>query len=620
LLAAEAAGAEMPAALLRSTVAAAAGRTLAGTAAATALSGAVLRTMFMTKLKIVSAALLVIGAGAGTTAVMALQQVGKQPDAVRADRGLGGSDAPPVAEAKQTPETAPPESQEAIDREIMLAELNKKRAENRVDWSDRMFEKGYVSKAQNVIDKDALRQATLVLERALAKRKTHPQGQTPGNQETGKPQRDAASSPSEPAPSLADLNRTWPRDLLSDAMLAGLPQGSQPPVLDWERIYALALYRSRGAGPPRDRTLAGALVPKAIEGMIVKYDIRNFARFRSEFLSGRGDAGGGEAGFHDPAGEVLELLCRRQEVENARSNTSALENVLKVVRGLLVKQSEYLSSTGLESDLLADPLPLGVSQLELDLVDATLQGARLRLVDLRERYRDQLDVLKVHLGLMPHVPIALDRAALAGFRDAFDEVDRWRADRERLLTALPRIAGRLPALGDVVIDGHTILVGQEDHQELTEERLSAAVRIALETRARTNPGNSQALESDQAPLELRVRGTIRRMLRIRLEYAVEQRRFVLVTRRRDQAQERLLAPPGIASSRRDRSLKEGADVFADLLGAQAQTLENQDRLVSLWTEYQTLRLGLFRDLGTLPCDDWKSFYDQLTARRASDAR
>ena len=124
--------------------------------------------------------------------------------------------------------------------------------------------------------------------------------------------------------------------------------------------------------------------------------------------------------------------------------------------------------------------------------------------------------------------------------------------------------------------------------------------------------------SGDAERALRVRHVIRRLMRIRIDYALEQRRFVLVTRRQDQAQERLLAPPGIAPPRRERSPKEGAELIAELIGTQGQLLANRDNFVSLWTEYQTARLALYRDLGTLPSADWKSFYDQLTARRSGD--
>jgi hypothetical protein len=59
-------------------------------------------------------------------------------------------------------------------------------------------------------------------------------------------------------------------------------------------------------------------------------------------------------------------------------------------------------------------------------------------------------------------------------------------------------------------------------------------------------------------------------------------------------------------------------LITELIGVQGQIAEDQNRLVCLWTEYQTRRLALYRDLGSLPFTDWMSFYDQLTARRSAD--
>ena len=43
----------------------------------------------------------------------------------------------------------------------------------------------------------------------------------------------------------------------------------------------------------------------------------------------------------------------------------------------------------------------------------------------------------------------------------------------------------------------------------------------------------------------------------------------------------------------------------------------QDRLVGLWASFKAERLALYRDLGVLPYDDWKSFYDDLAARTSA---
>jgi multidrug resistance efflux pump len=55
---------------------------------------------------------------------------------------------------------------EAAQAEIALAESNRKRAEDRFDWSSRMVQKGYVSNAQNLSDKFELQQAVFNVEQA----------------------------------------------------------------------------------------------------------------------------------------------------------------------------------------------------------------------------------------------------------------------------------------------------------------------------------------------------------------------------------------------------------------------------------------------------------------------
>ena len=45
---------------------------------------------------------------------------------------------------------------QTVEGEIKLAESDLKRAEDRLEWSKRMFEKGYVSKAQKIADELAL--------------------------------------------------------------------------------------------------------------------------------------------------------------------------------------------------------------------------------------------------------------------------------------------------------------------------------------------------------------------------------------------------------------------------------------------------------------------------------
>jgi hypothetical protein len=58
-----------------------------------------------------------------------------------------------------------------VEEEIVLARSELSRAEDRLDWSNQMLKKGYVSKAQNVADAAALTRKKLALEISQSKKK-----------------------------------------------------------------------------------------------------------------------------------------------------------------------------------------------------------------------------------------------------------------------------------------------------------------------------------------------------------------------------------------------------------------------------------------------------------------
>jgi multidrug efflux pump subunit AcrA (membrane-fusion protein) len=59
---------------------------------------------------------------------------------------------------------------ETVQGEIALADAEQKRAADRIEWSDRMFQKGYLSKAQNIADQVSLKQKVFALEQAQTKK------------------------------------------------------------------------------------------------------------------------------------------------------------------------------------------------------------------------------------------------------------------------------------------------------------------------------------------------------------------------------------------------------------------------------------------------------------------
>lgn len=377
----------------------------------------------------------------------------------------------------------------------------------------------------------------------------------------------------DPNPFLAELSPR-PVEPIDAAELAGLAKGSRPPVLTWERVYALALVRARSKGKAAPVL---ALDPKALADQSERLGVDDFARFRTEFLDPSG-------GFHDPSSAVFDLLRRLQDVENARRGVAGYERLMTVLREVIQGESS------------------GFSQLQLDQIGVAQQRGRVRLTRALVAYRDALDGFKLELGLSPRAPVAVDADALAAFRDVFEASDRWFLDPKRELMELPRLAQRLPELDDVVIDGRPVLrpseLAQTPDPIPLDDRLTAVV-------TGSRPGRG----ADDVRGELRIRRGIRGLAETAQAYEIERRLFVAALLQKNQAQERLIAPPQSATESGGRG-----DAVLNVLGRQNEILENQGRLVALWTAFQSRRLELYRDLGSLPYSDWASFYAALKAR------
>ena len=89
----------------------------------------------------------------------------------------------------------------------------------------------------------------------------------------------------------------------------------------------------------------------------------------------------------------------------------------------------------------------GLTQLDLDRVDAAIQQARKGLVGEIRQYRDRLDELKVDLGLAP----ALRWCRTAGVWRCFGMASRRSRSgspiRSGTMTELPRLAEPSPGAG-----------------------------------------------------------------------------------------------------------------------------------------------------------------------------
>jgi hypothetical protein len=379
-----------------------------------------------------------------------------------------------------------------------------------------------------------------------------------------------------------------PRSPDSDKQLAGLPADSRPELLTWERVYTLALLRAR-AGPMRG---AEVLDPKVLADLAERHGVADFSRFRRDFLAGR-PGPGADGAFRDPSGDYLELLRRLQVIDTARLDVARRENCLRLYQELIQGESS------------------GLGALEVDLVEASLVRARQRLASATAQFRDGLDELKAAIGLPPRAVLIPDPRGIAAFREVFDGVHNWHRDPKRSLKELSQLIAGLPALGEVMVEGRPILGTIESNPDRLEDVLAAAARVAGTNRGGQEQG--EAARDADVQLELRTRRHIRRLMEARRAYDGEKRRYELASRLIEEVLTEFVAPPAGGTQALAQSVGASTKTQA-LLDQFAQIQGAQDRLVGLWTSFKAERLALYRDLGILPYDDWKSFSDDLAAR------
>lgn len=377
-----------------------------------------------------------------------------------------------------------------------------------------------------------------------------------------------------------------PQSLESDIEIAGLPTGSRPDLLNWESVYTLALVRARSGASQT----AEVLDTKVLRENAERNSVADFRRFRQDFLAVRTAAG---EGFRDPSGAYIDLLRRLQIIDNARCAIARQENTLTLYREFIKGESS------------------GLSALDVDLVEATVIRAKEILAAETAHFRDGLDELKAALGLAPRAPVIPDRQGIAAFREVFEGVNNWHRDPKRTLDVLAKLIARLPALGEVVVEGQPILGAIEANPSRLGDVLATATRVANQNRQRSEKG--AAAQGKDVQLELRTSRRIRRLVEARRAYDSEKRRFELTNRVIEELLEQLVAPPAGGTQALAQSARAAFATTA-LLSQSIQLQRAEDRLVDLWASFKGERLALYRDLGVLPYDDWKSFYDDLTPR------
>jgi hypothetical protein len=141
------------------------------------------------------------------------------------------------------------------------------------------------------------------------------------------------------------------------------------------------------------------------------------------------------------------------------------------------------------------------------------------------------------------------------------------------------------------------------------------VRVAERNNFRTALINYQrqrrTLQNTEDFIKNQLRSEIRQMQQLYIQYQVTKRALVLSVTIKDQSFEQIIAPPqpGVSS--------QGAVQTNNLIGAQGQIIGNENSLVTQWYQYQLYRLQVYRDLGTLPIDEWEAFDEIFPPDRAA---
>ena len=134
------------------------------------------------------------------------------------------------------------------------------------------------------------------------------------------------------------------------------------------------------------------------------------------------------------------------------------------------------------------------------------------------------------------------------------------------------------------------------------------VRLSERNNFRTALINYQrqrrALQQAEDTIKLNLRNDIRTYHQQYLFYEIARRNFVLLIRQKDQAFEQIIAPPAGAGT---GATSQGAVQTNNLIQAQGGLIQTENTLISTWFFFQLARLSLYRDLGTLPYDEWEAF-------------
>ncbi|MDG3003493.1 TolC family protein [Paludisphaera mucosa] len=123
----------------------------------------------------------------------------------------------------------------------------------------------------------------------------------------------------------------------------------------------------------------------------------------------------------------------------------------------------------------------------------------------------------------------------------------------------------------------------------------------------------RALQNAEDSLKLFLRQDIRGMQVAYINYAIAKQQLELNIRLKDQAFEQIVAPPQATTGNSLAQSANAATQTSNLIGFQNGLINSETALLTTWQNFQLARLTLYRDIGTLPYDEWEAFSELFPA-------
>ena len=374
-----------------------------------------------------------------------------------------------------------------------------------------------------------------------------------------------------------------------------------------------------------------------------------------------GFSGGGSG---DPVVGFLNVAEDIQLVENARRNLAAFDQIVKVYTALIdgeasgltqlqldqvaqqqqnARQQLVATRTNYRNDLDQFKMQMGLPPDTPLIIDRTVVGKFRKIYEEVDRWQADparsMQQLPAFANALPQLEdVVVDGRSLLNVykegKNSEDELEdtllaiervalEHRLDlmntRAQLYDAWRQIkftANALQGYLNVAVTNQVITpptttnpfgFNDQSHQfSLVLNAELPLVRMTERNNYRTALINYQrqrrTLQQIEDTVKLNLRTYVRAYHQQYWNYEIARRNFVLLIRQKDQAFEQIIAPPAGTGA-----TAQGAVQTNNLISAQTGLINSENQLITAWYNFQLQRLSLYRELGTLPYDEWEAF-------------